>query len=338
LLPAASCMAMDELLSKLALQHYASKLKAEEVDLEALSLFEESDLVDLGVPKGPRVKLLRALQGVFSQAAPACLPEDAPGLQELAARLDSLGKHMSSIEQRLSSTCEELAAMVARQHAVEGRLEELALDHTDEPEEEGRMGSHSEDGSQDLAGTEELWERVHRLSLSMRAVQELAPSRVCWTIRRMSEKVAVLGPGKCLRAPSFALCGFVVGMKLEFYPNGRGRAPDGTDDRVLPEITPREHPTLREARRAAAPLPDEGWCSLGICCPMGIKMQYALQVGRSHKSEACHAQWTTVHHDYRVRWRNELEETDSLNIIITAVTIHNKRLRIQDDTVFLVAE
>jgi hypothetical protein len=51
------------LLSQLGLYKYAEKMREAEVDMEALRLFEESDLKEMGIPKGPRVKILHSLHG-----------------------------------------------------------------------------------------------------------------------------------------------------------------------------------------------------------------------------------------------------------------------------------
>jgi formylmethanofuran dehydrogenase subunit D len=45
------------LLSRLGLSKYATALLDAEVDMQALVLFEEADFRDLGLPKGPRIKV-----------------------------------------------------------------------------------------------------------------------------------------------------------------------------------------------------------------------------------------------------------------------------------------
>jgi hypothetical protein len=50
------------LLSLLGLDRYAEVLAAEDVDMEALRLMNEQDLADLGLTKGPRVKILNRLK------------------------------------------------------------------------------------------------------------------------------------------------------------------------------------------------------------------------------------------------------------------------------------
>lgn len=54
---------MDELsplLEQLGLGRYASVFAENEVDLDALRLLSEQDLIELGLPLGPRRKLLAA--------------------------------------------------------------------------------------------------------------------------------------------------------------------------------------------------------------------------------------------------------------------------------------
>jgi hypothetical protein len=361
---------LEKLLAKCRLEHLAPLLRAEEVDLDALQLFEEKDLADFGLKKGPRIKLLRALQGVFP-VKPDTVPTDPSEIcgrieslgeslggrldalrqrvEEAEAnpyasieRLDALRQRLEEAEEQLRTMSQDLTEVAERQRAAEARVAQLETEYESDPEEDvhnksAAMRKLSDTGT---PNPDVIWERVRDLSSSVQVLQELAPSRLCWAIRRITEKVASSSPGKCLRAPSFALCGSIVGMKLEFYPCGRGRPPDPTDERTLPEITPREHPALKDVRRVMKPppLPDEGVCSIGICCPMGVKLQYHLQVGQTVILESQHAQWTTVFHDIRLRWRGEIEEDDCLNIVITAVRIHNKRLRIEGDTLFVQSD
>ncbi|WVZ13195.1 hypothetical protein V8G54_017725 [Vigna mungo] len=52
---------VDGLLHALGLQKYAILFKAEEVDMTALKQMGENDLKELGIPMGPRKKILLAL-------------------------------------------------------------------------------------------------------------------------------------------------------------------------------------------------------------------------------------------------------------------------------------
>ena len=47
------------LLEKLSIESILPKLEAEEVDLASLMILEEADLKDIGLPMGPRKKLLK---------------------------------------------------------------------------------------------------------------------------------------------------------------------------------------------------------------------------------------------------------------------------------------
>ena len=52
------------LLTSLRLDKYHAVLAEQEVDMEALALMDEGDLKELGLPKGPRVKLLHAVENL----------------------------------------------------------------------------------------------------------------------------------------------------------------------------------------------------------------------------------------------------------------------------------
>jgi len=60
-LPAARCAERTAFLAAVGLERYDSLLSSNEVDMEALRLADEDDLRDVGVKKGPRIKILRAL-------------------------------------------------------------------------------------------------------------------------------------------------------------------------------------------------------------------------------------------------------------------------------------
>ena len=80
---------MEDLLTKLRLERFIPQFQDEEIDLKALSLFHEKDFLDLGVPKGPRVKIMRALEGIFAddqQAGRSGGGDVSPDIEELQAR------------------------------------------------------------------------------------------------------------------------------------------------------------------------------------------------------------------------------------------------------------
>lgn len=51
---------LEQFLTQLGLQQYLTSLQAEDLDLESLGLCRENDLKDLGIPLGPRKKILNA--------------------------------------------------------------------------------------------------------------------------------------------------------------------------------------------------------------------------------------------------------------------------------------
>uniref|UniRef100_A0A3Q3JKS4 DDHD domain-containing protein n=1 Tax=Monopterus albus TaxID=43700 RepID=A0A3Q3JKS4_MONAL len=56
------CDTLEQALSKLGLQQYLDTLQAENLDLESLALCHDSDLKDLGIPLGPRKKILNYIR------------------------------------------------------------------------------------------------------------------------------------------------------------------------------------------------------------------------------------------------------------------------------------
>ncbi|XP_037536383.1 phospholipase DDHD2 [Nematolebias whitei] len=60
---------LEQILARLGLQQYLSTLQAENLDLESLALCEDSDLRDIGIPLGPRKKILNYIKRKW-------LPED----------------------------------------------------------------------------------------------------------------------------------------------------------------------------------------------------------------------------------------------------------------------
>ncbi|KAF7660175.1 hypothetical protein LDENG_00286670 [Lucifuga dentata] len=77
-----TCDTLEQALIRLDLQQYLSTLQAENLDLKALALCQDSDLKDLGIPLGPRKKILNYIKKKW-------VPEDCktgtvllpPGLQ-----------------------------------------------------------------------------------------------------------------------------------------------------------------------------------------------------------------------------------------------------------------
>ncbi|XP_038558653.1 phospholipase DDHD2 isoform X2 [Micropterus salmoides] len=77
-----NCDTLEQILTRLGLQQFLDILQAENLDLESLALCQDSDLKDLGIPLGPRKKILNYVKRKW-------LPEDCktgagrlvPGLQ-----------------------------------------------------------------------------------------------------------------------------------------------------------------------------------------------------------------------------------------------------------------
>uniref|UniRef100_A0A674N1E8 DDHD domain containing 2 n=1 Tax=Takifugu rubripes TaxID=31033 RepID=A0A674N1E8_TAKRU len=57
-----SCNTLEQTLSRLGLQQYLDILHKENLDLESLALCQDSDLKDLGIPLGPRKKILNYIK------------------------------------------------------------------------------------------------------------------------------------------------------------------------------------------------------------------------------------------------------------------------------------
>lgn len=62
---------LGKLLQAMGLGKYCPKFAENEVDLEALGLMSETDLADIGIPKGPRLKILNAVGARAASAAAA---------------------------------------------------------------------------------------------------------------------------------------------------------------------------------------------------------------------------------------------------------------------------
>ncbi|MFY9883361.1 MAG: hypothetical protein WAK15_01170, partial [Candidatus Cybelea sp.] len=71
-------------LKSLSLERYAGEFQRAEIDLETLTDLTESDLKDLGLPLGPRRKILAALRG--DKIAAEKSPDDAIAVASRAER------------------------------------------------------------------------------------------------------------------------------------------------------------------------------------------------------------------------------------------------------------
>ncbi|XP_047447158.1 phospholipase DDHD2 isoform X2 [Mugil cephalus] len=77
-----SCDTLEQALIRLGLQQYLDTLQAENLDLESLALCQDSDLKDLGIPLGPRKKILNYVRRKWlPQGYKSGAVRQAPGLQ-----------------------------------------------------------------------------------------------------------------------------------------------------------------------------------------------------------------------------------------------------------------
>ncbi|KAM7391869.1 hypothetical protein PAMP_022520 [Pampus punctatissimus] len=75
-----NCDTLDQVLTRLGLQQYLATLQAENLDLESLALCQDSDLKDLGIPLGPRKKILNYVKRKWLSEGCRTM-RLAPGLQ-----------------------------------------------------------------------------------------------------------------------------------------------------------------------------------------------------------------------------------------------------------------
>lgn len=309
---------MEELLRRSNLERFIPKFQEEEIDLEVLLLCEEKDLVDLGLPKGPRVKLARAIAGILAGTpAPSTVEELEKKLAELRSRI-AAAEDAAEIA-RTDRTAAETRLRDVEQQLVIATGAASTATLSDQAKGEVKQMIAMSVGSQVSSINEEMRSFYSQLA----AVQEAFPNKVLWTIRNISEKLRSLPPGKHLRAPSFAVCGFLSGVKLDFYPQGRTE-----EEGTLPEITPRRSVPGQK-------LPSSGVASVALCMPMGIKIQYHLQIGRQNTFDSRYADWTWVFHDFKMDWTEALAEGDSVTIMFCVAKLHNRRFLIEGDTVFV---
>uniref|UniRef100_A0A8C6PVF3 DDHD domain containing 2 n=1 Tax=Nothobranchius furzeri TaxID=105023 RepID=A0A8C6PVF3_NOTFU len=72
---------LEQMLTRMGLQQYLSTLQAEKLDLESLALCQDCDLRDLGIPLGPRKKILNYIKRRW-------LPEVSPVAQSITSAVD----------------------------------------------------------------------------------------------------------------------------------------------------------------------------------------------------------------------------------------------------------
>lgn len=69
---------LSELLEQLNLSKYKEVMEENEMDMEVLPLCSEEDFKEIGIPKGPRIKLLRALQQPGAEPSTPVKPASLP--------------------------------------------------------------------------------------------------------------------------------------------------------------------------------------------------------------------------------------------------------------------
>uniref|UniRef100_H2LW43 DDHD domain containing 2 n=1 Tax=Oryzias latipes TaxID=8090 RepID=H2LW43_ORYLA len=77
---------LEQILTKLDLKQYLDILKSENLDLESLSLCKDSDLKDLGIPLGPRKKILNYIKRRWLPEIPGHDADELAGLSSEQSR------------------------------------------------------------------------------------------------------------------------------------------------------------------------------------------------------------------------------------------------------------
>src|SRR5215472_12574263 len=67
-------------LRELGLERYEAAFSDSEIDAEVLPELTETHLAALGLPLGPRLKLLKAIAALRQRASPAATPEPSSGM------------------------------------------------------------------------------------------------------------------------------------------------------------------------------------------------------------------------------------------------------------------
>ena len=107
-------------LASIGLERYEPAFRENEIDLDVLSELTEADLVTLGLPLGPRRKLLKAIVGLRESAPPSPeVPASVPLSQAERRQLtvmfcDLVGSTLLSTRLDL----EDLREIIGRYHAM----------------------------------------------------------------------------------------------------------------------------------------------------------------------------------------------------------------------------
>ncbi len=131
-------------LAAIGLEEFAEAFERERIDLEALAELSEGDLESLGLPMGPRRKVLKALRAPAVEPAPAAAPREAERRQITVMFCDLVGS--TALSEKLDP--EDLRSLMqAYQQAAGGVIERYG----------GHVAQYLGDGLMTYFG----WPRAH---------------------------------------------------------------------------------------------------------------------------------------------------------------------------------
>ncbi|OQR86618.1 serine protease family S01B [Achlya hypogyna] len=111
---------MESLLASLGLQKYAPVFEREEIDIEALTMMNAGYLRDLGIPAGPRVKLLNMAACLVADGADdddELRKADAAPAGKFASRKKATSQYRTSLVRRVQQSTVRIAVLT-----IDGRL------------------------------------------------------------------------------------------------------------------------------------------------------------------------------------------------------------------------
>ena len=91
-------------LSSIGLNKFASVLIENEVDFETLLIFTEADLKELGIAKGPRVKMLRKMHD-WHKVSDSCFPPPSRKVLQLEAAASASEDRFFDLPEPVRATC-----------------------------------------------------------------------------------------------------------------------------------------------------------------------------------------------------------------------------------------
>jgi len=93
---------LNVLLSSLGVEKYSSLFVDQEIDLDTPKMMGENDLSEIGMPKGPRLKILRAVAGDIASSNYSNDAKLAAQLAERDAEMAAQAAEMASLKQQLA--------------------------------------------------------------------------------------------------------------------------------------------------------------------------------------------------------------------------------------------